>query len=465
MDFHLTATLLDSLGIALCVFDAEERTVLWNPSFLRFFPEHDGHVHAGESYADNLRRFYLGRLPSDDLPHIDRFIADGLARHRTQTRPYVFQHRGRWLRVAAVPQPGGWSVRVWQHVAHADENSGWGLPLPGGQVPLPSSDTRQMLEDVGEAATVLDDGGRILFANERFVQLYGLPSRSALEQQTYVQIVQRLWDTASGPDERRQRAQDLAAALHDAAYFAGVPFEVPLPGHRWMRVAMNRSVGGQHYALHTDISAVKRHESELRAAELRARESEQQLRVLAEQLRTETRHDVLTGLLNRRSLGAQVHALSAAPGPHALLFVDLDGFKSVNDEAGHAAGDQVLCEVAGRLARSVRQDDVLVRLGGDEFVIVLRHCSADEARRIGAQIVQALRDEAFRAAGHRFHIGASVGVRLFGGAQEPLEALLADADAACYAAKRGGRGRVEMAAGDAGPTAPLNPPCASPPAP
>lgn len=464
MDFHLTATLLDSLGIALCVFDAEERTVLWNASFLRFFPEHDGHVHAGESYADNLRRFYLGRLPADDLPHIDRFIADGLARHRTQTRPYVFQHRGRWLRVAAVPQPGGWSVRVWQHVAQADEGPGTER-THAGQLPLPSSDTRQMLEDVGEAATVLDDEGRILFANEHFVQLYGLPSRSTLEQQTYVQIVQRLWDAAPDPDERRQRAQDLAAALHDAAYFAGAPFEVPLPGHRWMRVAMNRSVGGQHYALHNDISSVKRHESELRAAELRARESEQQLRVLAEQLRTETRNDVLTGLLNRRSLAGSIQELSAQSGPHALLFVDLDGFKAVNDEAGHAAGDQVLCQVAGRLRRCVRGDDVLVRLGGDEFVVLLRHCSRHGARDVGLQIVDVLRGEPFHAAQHTFRIGASIGVRPFGSGQEPLETLLADADAACYAAKRGGRGRVEMATGDAGPAAPLTPPCASPPAP
>ncbi|MDT0137483.1 diguanylate cyclase domain-containing protein [Acidovorax sp. PRC11] len=465
MDFRLTADLLESLGIAMCVFDAGERTVLWNPSFLRFFPEHEGHVHAGEPYADNLRRFYLGRLPADDLPHIDRFIADGLVRHRTQTRPFVFQHRGRWLRVAAVPQAGGWRVRVWQHVAHASEPSGLDV-LPDSQAQLPSSGTRQMLEDVGEAATVLDDEGRILFANEHFVLLYGLPSGSALEQQTYVQIVQRLWDAAPDPDERRQRAQDLAAALHDAAYFAGAPFEVPLPGHRWMRVAMNRSAGGQNYALHTDISAVKRHESELRAAELRARESEQQLRVLAEQLRTETRYDVLTGLLNRRGLAGSIQELSVHSGPHALLFIDLDGFKAVNDEAGHAAGDQVLCQVAGRLRRCVRGDDTLVRLGGDEFVVLLRHCSRHGARDVGLQIVDVLRGEPFHAAQHTFRIGASIGVRPFGGGQETPETLLAEADAACYAAKRGGRGRVEMAApGEAGPVAPLSPPCASPPAP
>ncbi|NOJ99429.1 diguanylate cyclase, partial [Corallococcus coralloides] len=81
-------------------------------------------------------------------------------------------------------------------------------------------------------------------------------------------------------------------------------------------------------------------------------------------------------------------------------------------------------------------------------------------------IVDVLRGEPFHAAQHTFPIGASIGVRPFGGGQETPETLLAEADAACYAAKRGGRGRVEMAApGEAGPVAPLSPPCASPPAP
>ncbi|WP_053845767.1 sensor domain-containing diguanylate cyclase [Paracidovorax avenae] len=463
MDFDLTATLLDSLGIAMCVFDAEERTVLWNASFLRFFPEHEGRVHAGEPYADNLRRFYQGRLPPEDLPHIDRFIADGLMRNRLQTRPYVFQHLGRWLRVAAVPVQGGHRIRVWQHVAHVDDASE--TPAPECQAALPASGTRQMLEDLGEAAAVLDDEGRILYANDLFVMMHGLPSREALAQRTYVQIVRQLWEASPDAQERLRRAQDVAAALHDAAFFAGAPFEVPLPGGRWMRVTMNRSAGGQSYALHTDISEVKRNESELRAAELRARESEEQLRVLAEQLRMETRHDVLTGLPNRRSLGAQVQELSAQPGSHALLFIDLDGFKAVNDEAGHAAGDHVLCQVAGRLRRCVRGDDVLVRLGGDEFVVLLRHCSRHGARSIGLQIVEALRSEPFHAAQHVFRIGASIGVRLFGNTPESLENLMADADAACYAAKRGGRGRVEMAGADSEPQAPVTHPCASPPAP
>lgn len=460
MDFQLTADLLDSLGIALCIFDGQERTVLWNAAFLRLFPEHDGHVHAGEPYTENLRRFYRGRLAPEDLPHLDRFIADGLQRFRSHTQPFVFLHRGRWLRVAAAPRKDGGQIRIWLQVAAAEA---YGHHAPAvesaestdGPNLLPPSDTQQMLEDMGEAATVMDGEGHVLFANDRFLTLYDLSSKAALRGRTYAQIVQRLWDAAPDPEERARHQEDLAAALRDAALFAGAPFELPLPGGRWLRVAMNRSAGGQSYALHTDITGIKRNESELRA-------SEHQLRVLAEQLRSETQRDMLTGLLNRRSLQALLHELCHQAGPHALLFIDLDGFKAVNDQAGHAAGDQVLRRVARRLAQCVRQCDTLVRLGGDEFVLVLPHCAEAPAQKVGQHIIDTLSDKDFVLdGGQRFRVGASIGVRLFGGAAEAADTLLADADAACYAAKRAGRGRVEMAA----PARSGLNPCASPPAP
>lgn len=444
MDFQLTADLLDSLGIALCIFDAQECTVLWNASFLRLFPEHDGHVYAGEPYVENLRRFYTGRLAPEDLPYIDRFIADGLQRFRSHTQPFVFLHQGRWLRVAAAPRQGGGQVRIWLQVAAADANGQPGQDAPATASTcdpnvLPPSDTQQMLEDMGEAATVMDGEGHVLFANDRFLALYGLSSKAALRGCTYAQIVQRLWDAATDPQERARHHEDLAAALRDAALFAGAPFELPLPGARWLRVAMNRSAGGQSYALHTDITGIKRNESELRA-------SEQQLRVLAEQLRSETQRDMLTGLLNRRSLQALLHELCHQAGPHALLFIDLDGFKAVNDQAGHAAGDQVLRRVATRLTQCVRQGDTLVRLGGDEFVLVLPHCGETPAQQVGRHIIGTLSDRDFvLESGQRFRVGASIGVRLFGGMAEAADTLLADADAASYAAKRAGRGRVEMA--------------------
>ncbi|AWN55632.1 hypothetical protein DK412_14530 [Methylobacterium sp. 17Sr1-1] len=98
--------MLDGLDIGLCAFDAEDRTLAWNQTFLYLFPEHDGFVHAGEPYRENLLRFYRTRLTSDELPYIEEYVASGIARHQAQTRPFEFEHRGTWLQVSAQTIPG-----------------------------------------------------------------------------------------------------------------------------------------------------------------------------------------------------------------------------------------------------------------------------------------------------------------------------------------------------------------------
>ena len=97
------AETLDDLGLAMCVFDDEDRALLWNRSFLRLFPEHDGHVHVGEPYRENLRRFYAGRLGPEHIAEIDRYVDEGLRRHRAQLKAYTFEHHGRRIEVASLP--------------------------------------------------------------------------------------------------------------------------------------------------------------------------------------------------------------------------------------------------------------------------------------------------------------------------------------------------------------------------
>ncbi len=84
LPYSLMADLLDSLNVAVCVFDDDDRAVLLNRAFLGFFPEHDGPLREGEPYRANLERFYRARLGTDELPEIERYIADGIARHRMQ---------------------------------------------------------------------------------------------------------------------------------------------------------------------------------------------------------------------------------------------------------------------------------------------------------------------------------------------------------------------------------------------
>lgn len=154
--------------------------------------------------------------------------------------------------------------------------------------------------------------------------------------------------------------------------------------------------------------------------------------------------DALTGLANRRALDAELArdcALAARGGtPFALMHLDLDFFKVVNDTFGHAAGDAVLVEVARRLRAETRAGDTVARVGGDEFVLILRgEADADAAAEVAARIIAEL-ERPIPFDGRPCRISASVGAALSGRAPKPGR-MQAAADAATYAAKRSGRGR------------------------
>lgn len=163
-----------------------------------------------------------------------------------------------------------------------------------------------------------------------------------------------------------------------------------------------------------------------------------------ERMRHEAVHDPLTGLANRTLLRDRLeHALARSEretGATAVLFVDLDNFKQVNDAHGHAAGDATLVELARRLQTAVRPGDTIARLGGDEFVALCEDVSEASALAVGERLLEAIRLP-FTAAGVEHHLSASIGIAL--GHSDP-DALLADADAASYRAKAAGRDRIEL---------------------
>jgi diguanylate cyclase (GGDEF)-like protein len=155
--------------------------------------------------------------------------------------------------------------------------------------------------------------------------------------------------------------------------------------------------------------------------------------------------DALTGLRNRRALEFELPALIGQGAAFALLHMDLDYFKQVNDTMGHAAGDEVLRVVARALMAETRKQDMVARVGGDEFVAVLRGMSAVEdlkpiARRIIERVSQPIDFE-----GKECLVSASIGMTISTHYRDPkAEQMLGDADAALYAAKRGGRGRAHF---------------------
>lgn len=157
-------------------------------------------------------------------------------------------------------------------------------------------------------------------------------------------------------------------------------------------------------------------------------------------------HDSLTGLVNRGEFEFRLQGLLASaqlnPTENALLYIDLDQFKLVNDACGHSIGDQLLRQVSELLGSVVRVNDTLARLGGDEFGLILENCDIGLAQRVGQQICELMDDFRFTHDGRRFRIGASIGLVPVDARWTTAEALLQAADASCYAAKDAGRNRV-----------------------
>ncbi|MFQ6023793.1 MAG: EAL domain-containing protein, partial [Acidiferrobacterales bacterium] len=175
-------------------------------------------------------------------------------------------------------------------------------------------------------------------------------------------------------------------------------------------------------ALNTTITALK--------------ERDEALRRLAD-------HDQLTGLVNRhhfaRLLGEEIAHIARAGRTSALMFLDLDQFKLVNDTLGHVAGDRLLVQVADKLSASVPDDDVICRFGGDEFTVLAHNVSAESAASLASSIIRVMREVHFVEARQIFNICCSIGVVMIDSDRLTPDELLAQADMACYDAKSQGR--------------------------
>jgi diguanylate cyclase (GGDEF)-like protein/PAS domain S-box-containing protein len=159
------------------------------------------------------------------------------------------------------------------------------------------------------------------------------------------------------------------------------------------------------------------------------------------ELRRMALRDPLTDALNRRAFDAELARAAASGAPAALLVLDLDGFKDVNDAHGHHAGDELLRRTADALRERVRRDDALARLGGDEFAVLLPHCDLERAALIANELAALIAGQRFRFDGIERSVTASVGVAAV---ESPADALSA-ADRAMYAAKAVGGGRIRVA--------------------
>lgn len=280
------------------------------------------------------------------------------------------------------------------------------------------------IESVPDAFALFDRHDVLVNCNARYVDYFpDAHSREALIGRTYEEIVVDAVRAGQVPQEYRRNQPAWVEELARRHRNAGGEDFVYQIGDRWVQLRERRTSDGGVVQLRTDITELKR---------------------IEEQVRHLAHHDPLTGLPNRRLLEdrlAQAFGLARRNGSQvAVMLVDLDRFKSVNDNRGHEAGDIVLREVAKRLRASVREVDTVARQGGDEFVVVLSELrEAAAAERVARKIIAALA-KPMTVGKTIVEIGASVGIAIFPGDGRDAATLLAEADSAMYRAKSAGRG-------------------------
>ena len=296
-------------------------------------------------------------------------------------------------------------------------------PATGNGINLPLLQT--YLDSASDAIFIIDELQHVLFANKT-LKLWLANSGIAIEHATSNFICDKLIGV--------QESIILFSEQHNACLCGFNPrFECLIRPEGllpyWVEISLNRVLRADDkieiMGVLRDINA---HKNEIM------------------QLKHQSVHDELTGLLNRREFTRHLQFLMTEKqqAHHSLLFMDLDQFKIVNDTCGHAAGDALLSQLAGIIKKKMRATDTLARLGGDEFGIILEHCSSSSALVRAKTILDIVSNFKFNWEDKHFSIGVSIGIASFNPGSDGTECVMGAADAACYIAKNNGRNRIQV---------------------
>ena len=285
------------------------------------------------------------------------------------------------------------------------------------------------LHSIGDGVITTDAGGVIDYLNPTAEDLLGIRAQEALSRP--LEAIFALEDESTG---RRLEHPVREAMRENSTLCSALPAALVRPD-------------GEHHPIEHTAAPIRGDAEHVVGAVLVFRDVGE-MRRLSRQLSYQASHDALTGLINRREFETRLQgALESARNDgaeHALCYLDLDQFKLVNDTCGHAAGDELLKQLAERIRSRVRASDTVARLGGDEFGILLETCPLERARTIAEELRETVRVFRFVWDNQSFEVGVSIGLVPIDGDSGGLVGLLAAADAACYVAKDRGRGRIHI---------------------
>ena len=286
-----------------------------------------------------------------------------------------------------------------------------------------------ILDSAAEGILGLDDEGRVTFANAAAADLLGARAEDIRGLNIHdVVHAEELGSRAHAADEcpvLLSIRHGIVQHMEDDVFWRGDGSSFPVT-YTSSPIVERGDLAGAVLTFN-DITERKRFEA--------------QLQYLAD-------HDPVTGLFNRRRFEQELArhlSYDARYGTGgAVLAMDLDNFKYVNDTLGHKAGDEVITRVARTIRERIRETDTFARLGGDEFAILLPEAGIEQAQSVARTIIEAVRSHAVTAAGQPIRVTASIGVTTFGNREVDVESLLVEADLAMYDAKTAGRDRVAL---------------------
>jgi diguanylate cyclase (GGDEF)-like protein len=291
------------------------------------------------------------------------------------------------------------------------------------------------IESIDDGFAVLDKDTRLTISNSQFQKLYPGVEKLGFHGFTYEELLRENIGLDVYFSERRSSGQQAETVqekenwvkLYGARQRSSETYLIRLHDGRWIEVVNSKTPDGGQVSVHKDVTDRK--------------EDEERLTFLA-------LHDPLTGLSNRSAFEAILNATfitaKETNANFAIMFLDLDGFKGINDTYGHEVGDRVLMLVSEALKKSVRTGDVVARLGGDEFAIILTASSTKDNICIVADRVLKMIDDRYVHNGKPLTYGISIGIACYPEDGDTTETMLINSDVAMYTAKKSGKGHYRF---------------------